>query len=221
MPNLTSMRRPRSLVATSVAACAAALSLSAPALAADPVPAPADAPSRIVAETTWASVAECRSPDLTQPFTALGDKRSYVTAPGGDFSSAGAQGWQLYGGASVVADSHSGEALNLPAGSVAVSPAMCVDLDYPTARLWLRADDGHPKVTVGVAYAGTKTATRPHWVGGLDAKSAAWQLSHDFAVHPDLAGKKSGWREVAFVFVAGKDGDARIDDFFVDPRFTR
>ena len=157
---------------------------------------------------------------MSQPFADSGDKRSYVTAPGGDFGAADAQGWQLYGGAAVVADSHAGQALDLPAGSVAVSPAMCVDLDYPTARLWLRAQSRHTKVTVGVAYAGTKTATKPHWVGDLDAKSAAWQLSHDFAVHPDLAGKKSGWREVAFVFVADKDGGARIDDLYVDPRFS-
>jgi hypothetical protein len=66
----------RPLAAASAATCAAALSLSAPALAADPIPAPADAPSRIVAETTWASVAECRSPDMSQPFAGSGDKRS-------------------------------------------------------------------------------------------------------------------------------------------------
>jgi hypothetical protein len=217
MLKLTFMRG-RSLAA-GAAACAASLCLAAPALAADPVPAPADAPSRIVAQTSWASLAECNAPDLSQPFANVGDKRSYVSAPGGDFDSA-QQGWQLYGGASVVAEGHAGAALSLPAGSVAVSPAMCVDLDYPTARMWLRGETGHPKVTVGVAYAGTKTATRPHWVGGLDAKPGAWQLSHDFAVHPDLAGKASGWRQVAFVFVADKGGNAQIDDFYVDPRLS-
>ena len=127
----------------------------------------------------------------------------------------------MTGGARIVDDSHGGAALDLPAGAVAVSPAMCVDLTYPTARTWFRNVTGKAKVTLGVAYAATRTATQPRWVGKLDDKSAAWTLSKDFNVDPDIAGKASGWRHVAFVFVSDKGGDARIDDFFVDPRFSR
>jgi hypothetical protein len=211
--------RRRSLAAAGAGACAATLSLAAPALAADPPPPPPNAPATVVADVTWGSALECAAPEFSQSLAGYGDKRWYVHAPGGDFNSDSAAGWQFGGGASLVPDSHDGEALELPAGSVAVSPAMCVDLTYPTARMWARNVRGKAKVTVGVAYAGTKTARAPHWVGDLKPASSDWSLSHDFKVEPQTAGKKSGWRLVAFVFVADKAGDARIDDLFVDPRF--
>jgi len=210
-------RRARSLAAVGAAACAGALATSAPALA--DVDAPANGPAAIVASTTWASTAECGTPDFSHPFAAFGDYRNYVPAPGGDFSSPA--GGQLSGGASVVADTHRGGALNLPSGAVAVSPAMCVDLTYPTARTWFRDVTSKSHVTIGVAYAGTKTATKPRWVGKLDANTATWALSNDFDVRPEIGGKASGWRQVAFVFVSDKAGGARIDDFFVDPRSIR
>jgi hypothetical protein len=217
MSNMKLTRRARTLAATGAAACAATLALSAPALA--DVDAPANGPASIVANTTWRSTAECGAPDFSHPFAAFGDTRNYVPAPGGDFSSAG--GWQLSGGASVVAETHNGGALNLPAGAVAVSPAMCVDLTYPTARTWFRDVTGKSHLTIGVAYAGTKTATKPRWVGKLDANTASWAPSKDFDVRPEIGGKAYGWRQVAFVFVADKAGGARIDDFFVDPRSSR
>ncbi|HEY7073876.1 MAG TPA: hypothetical protein VH418_00840 [Solirubrobacteraceae bacterium] len=216
MLKLTWMRR-RSLAVAG--ACAATLCTAAPALAADPPPPPSNGPAAVMAKVTWGSTLECAAPQYAQTLAGFGDRRWYVQAPGGDFSSASAGGWQFSGGASLVADSHDGDALDLPAGSVAVSPAMCVDLSYPTARMWARNVSGKANVNVGVAYAGTKTATAPHWVGGLKPASSAWTLSKDFAVQPQTAGKADGWRMVAFVFVADKGGDARIDDFYVDPRF--
>jgi hypothetical protein len=120
-----------------------------------------------------------------------------------------------------VADSHGGGALDLPAGAVAISPALCVDLTYPTARTWFRNVVGTSKVTVGVAYAGTRTATRPRWTAQLVGTSSAWRLSGDIDVRPQIGGIAFGWRQVAFVFVADRAGGARIDDFFVDPRFSR
>jgi hypothetical protein len=221
MLNLTWIRR-RTLAAAGAGACAATLCLVGPALAADPPPPPpANAPATVLATVTWGSSAECAAPQFQQSLAGFGDKRWYVHAPGGDFDSAGAAGWQFTGGARLTPDSHDGNALDLPAGSVAVSPAMCVDLSYPTARVWVRNAAGKANVTVGVAYAGTKTATVPHWVGAVKPASSAWSLSKDLAVQPQTAGKSGGWRLVAFVFVADKGGDARIDDFYVDPRSTR
>jgi hypothetical protein len=216
MSDMKLTRRLRSLAAAGAAACAGALALSAPALADET--APVGGPTTVLANVTGGSVAECVAPQFSHPFAAFGDWRSYVLAPGGDFA-AGAPGWQLAGGARVVADTHGGNALDLPAGAVAVSPAMCVNLSYPTARTWFRNVTGKSKVTVGVAYAGTRTATKPRWVGKLEGKTSAWALSGDFDVRPEIAGRTDGWRQVAFVFVSDKAGGARIDDFFVDPRF--
>jgi hypothetical protein len=107
---------------------------------------PALADGGLVAETTGASQQECQAPLLSQPFWGLKDTRHYVLAPGGDFSDPGGAGWQFFGGARIVddikPDGTTGGALYMPSGSTAVSPVMCVDMTYPTARLWARTLSG-------------------------------------------------------------------------------
>ena len=69
------------------------------------------------------------------------DPLPYSLAPGGDFE-AGAEGWKLSGGASVVSGNESfyvtsareSQSLLLPAGSSATSPPMCVGLLLPIVR---------------------------------------------------------------------------------------
>ena len=92
----------------------------------------------------------CGEQELEQPFLRFLDPMSYVLAPGGDFES-GAAGWQLAGGARVVSGnepfnvrgSGSGSnALYLPRGSSAVSPATCVGLLHPTLRFFVQRNGG-------------------------------------------------------------------------------
>jgi hypothetical protein len=187
---------------------------------------PALADDEVTVQTTSASIQECQDPTFVQPFTGLKDNRHYVLAPGGDFSDPSGAGWQFDGGAQIVDDMRpdgtAGGVLAMPSGSVATSPVMCVDMNYPTARMWVRKLTGDGDVKVSVAYVGSKTASAPKEVGKVHGHGKAWGLSDDVKIKPELAGKYDGWRKVAFVFVAGgNDGDFRIDDFYVDPRMSR
>jgi len=201
-----------------------ALSLSLVGAFASTTPAMAD--EGLVADTTAASQQECQAPVLSQPFSDLKDTRNYVLAPGGDFSDPSGAGWQFSGGARVMddprPDGSDGGTLYMPSGSTAVSPVMCVDMTYPTARMWAQTLGGDGDVTVSVSYAGTKTELKPQDVGHVRGEKGRWKLSGDVHIKPELAGKDTGWRKVAFVLTAGgKTGQFQIDDIYVDPRMSR
>jgi hypothetical protein len=216
MPNIQLSRRAlRASLITSLT-LAAALASTSPAMADD----------GLVADTTAASQQECQAPVLSQPFSDLKDNRSYVLAPGGNFSDPSGAGWQFFGGAHVVNDTMPdgtvGGSLDMPSGSTAVSPVMCVDMTYPTARLWARTLGGDGDVTVSVSYAGTKTELKPQDVGHVHGDKQRWKLSGDVHIKPELAGKDQGWRKVAFVLTAGgKTGEFQVDNIYVDPRMSR
>ncbi|MGZ6638370.1 MAG: hypothetical protein ACXVII_36595 [Solirubrobacteraceae bacterium] len=184
---------------------------------------PALADGGLMAETTGASQQECQAPVVSQPFWELKDARHYVLAPGGDFSDPSGAGWQFFGGARIVddirPDGTTGGSLYLPSGSMAVSPVMCVDMTYPTARLWARTLSGDGDVTFAVSYAATKSELDPQSVGHVKGDRRGWKLSGDVHIKPELAGKDGGWRRVAFVLTAGgKTGEFQLDDIYVDPR---
>jgi hypothetical protein len=221
LTNSSSQRRRR--LASVVAVASALLALPASAGAATPIAADGTA----TATTTAASRLECSDPTLFQPFASWKDNRHYVLAPGGDFSNANGGGWRLGGGATIINDTNPDGTvdgvLDLPTGAVAVSPTMCVNLDYPTARAWVRNAFGDGDVAVSVMYDAGKTAQLPQTVGHMHGpKQASWQLSADVKIQPQLAGKTEGWRRVAFVLTGGgKASDFRVDDFYVDPRMVR
>jgi hypothetical protein len=186
---------------------------------------PALADEGTIAQTTAASQQECQAPVVSQPFSTFNDNRHYVLAPGGDFSDPSGAGWQFSGGARIVEDTRpdgtTGGSLYMPSGSAAVSPVMCVDMTYPTARLWARTLAGDGDVTFSVSYAATKTELRPQSVGHVKGDRKGWKLSGDVHIKPELAGKDEGWRKVAFVLTAGgKTGEFQLDGIYVDPRMS-
>jgi hypothetical protein len=217
MPYIRLSRRVRRASLLASLTLAAAMVTAAPAMADD---------DGLVATTTSASQQECQAPVLSTPFSAFKDNRDYVLAPGGDFSNPGGGGWQFFGGAHIATDitpnGDTGGTLEMPSGSMAVSPIMCVDMTYPTARLWARTLGGDGDVHIAVSYAGTKTELDPKEVGHVNGDKQRWKLSGDVQIKPELAGKTTGWRKVAFVLTAGgKTGNFQVDDFFVDPRMSR
>lgn len=176
--------------------------------------------------TTAASADSCTEPALEQPFSALGDSRDYVLAPGGAFEDATAPGWTLTGGAAVVdtadplalgsvGDSNS---LSLPPGSSAVSPTMCVDLNYPTMRFVGKQVGAKASgVDVDVIY----PDAQDHWEQAANVRatsSVGWHVTDDVRVRPEQGGKTSGFRLVALRFTAKNQGTWLIDDVYVDPR---
>jgi hypothetical protein len=170
-------------------------------------------------EQTAATTLSCQEPVIVNPFTAFGDFRDYVLAPYGDFENSALPGWILEGGASVVRTSNGDGTLRLPPGSRATSPAMCIDLNYPTIRYFVRdAADDEARLRTQVMYVDSATAFSPYTVGKLRAMEN-WRLTEDIEIEPERGGVEPGWRRIAFRLVPEQyEGDIRIDDLYVDPR---
>jgi hypothetical protein len=201
-------RTPAALVGGLVAA-AFALSAS-PALAGVTATAPAAA----------APLSSCEAPDFSQPFTALKDRHYYTLAPDGDFAAGSDTDWELIGGAQVVQTTQpggsTGGVLELPSRSEAVSPVMCVSVDYPTARLAVRNVVGGDGVFFYVSYLKNGQWSAPKNTGQFHGEHSDWTVSKPMNLQPT---KTSGWQQVRFVFVAGGNASRfQVDDFWVDPR---
>lgn len=174
------------------------------------------------ADAATSSTPSCATPLLSQPFLSFGDHSYYELAPGGDFGGGAASDWQLSGGAKLVqtvrADGSTGYVLDLPSGSRAVSPVMCITSQYPTARLWVRDVVGSEGVFFYVSYAGTSTWTTPKNTGQVHSQASLWTLSNPVNVQPS---KASGWQQVRFTFIpGGQHSDFEIYDFYLDPRMV-
>lgn len=170
-----------------------------------------------------AELAVCPGQVFSQPFLAFEDENFYTLVPGSEFN-AGAEGWDLRRGAEVVAgarpDGSSGGVLQLPGGSVAISPPVCVTLQYPSARTWVQSLSGNGGLLVGVFYSGVKYGSgRVGHVGVLGTEAQGdWELSDPFEIKPELAGSSEGTREVRFVFANPGHGVFQVSGVFVDPR---
>jgi hypothetical protein len=166
---------------------------------------------------TPAQTSACSQPNysLTQPFAGLGDSNWYTLAPGQGAGGFNGAGWTLTGGARIVttklANGTTGQVLDLPAGSTAVSPSMCVDSDYPTARADVLQTANGSGMHVSVSYTGGKAGGQS---SGVVNGASTWDASHAFQLH---AGTLSGWQLAQYTFQGGT-GDVQLYNFWVDPR---
>jgi hypothetical protein len=175
-----------------VAACAAGLAQSAAA----------------ATTSSW-----CPTAILSQPFA--GDSAWYTLAPGESFDNFAGTGWVFSGGAKIVtetlADGSTGSVLDLPAGSTATSPAMCVDSSYPTARMETRTLGKAPdnSTTFYTVPAGQKPLSGMPVLG-----TPNWAVSP-----PDnVASSNTPAEQVQFKFVAGKKAaDLQVYNLYIDP----
>ena len=162
---------------------------------------------------------------LTQPFTPWADSAFYALSPAGNFEGK-LPNWTLSGGAKAItgnetfnvgakSDTHS---LKLPAGSSATSAPICVGVDYPSARFFLR-NTGDPAATlkVEVLGAGALGDVREKYPSSLTATSA-WSPSPVIWLVDNLMALTSGTgtTPVAFRFTP-QGGTWQIDDVYVDP----
>lgn len=163
-----------------------------------------------VIQYTAASKSTCESPAWMWPFKSIGDARTYVLAPNGSFTGGAAPGGQLAGGARFATDSVRGTSLVLPAGASAVSPGMCVDLDYPHLRLARKAvgNAAGLELRSEVVYPQLR---EPAWTevkqfDGYQGYSVAsgWRISPDVDLKPGFGGSTPGARYVARRFTAIK-----------------
>jgi hypothetical protein len=174
----------------------------------------------IGASPALADTSTCSPPSLSQPLLWAKDTHWYTLAAGQTPGNFTGDGWTLSGGANIItttqADGQTGSVLDLPSGSKAVSPTMCVDLGYKTARTMVRNVVGGEGVFFYVSYAGTTTWNKPKNTGQVHGAHSDWTLSNPVNVQPS---SDPGWQEVRFTFVSGGTGsDFQIYDFYVDPR---
>lgn len=172
------------------------------------------ATSALASTTTPVDTSACSPHQLSRPFLSAKDANWYTAVPIVD------AGWILSGGARITtttqADGQSGPVLDLPSGAKAISPTICVDSTYPTARTLVRNVIGAEGVSFAVSYAGTKTWDIPQNTGQVHGDHSGWTLSSPINLHP---GNRPGWQVVRFTFTAGgKTSDFQIYNFWVDPR---
>jgi hypothetical protein len=169
------------------------------------------------------SATNCGDPATSQPFKPWLDSSYYKVVD--DFET-GSDGWTLAGGAKVVAGDASArvgaagdsKSLLLPAGSVAVSPPVCVGLNEPTVRLFARKNSGllsTMSVSVDVQTSLGIWLTLPI---GVDL-GGSWHPTVPFAVIANLLPLlPPDQTAVRFRFAPLLGGSWQIDDVYVDPR---
>jgi hypothetical protein len=175
-----------------------------------------------LADPSSGAASNCSDPTLTQPFLAYGDQNWYALAPGESADNFDGTGWTLNGGANLQSqpldDGSAGSVLDLPSGATAVSPPICVDSDYPTARTMSRSF-GVANLAVGVSYA-NQPGSPPLQISGLiPLGNSNWSPSGNLQVHP---GNRNGWQLVRFIFAnLGVLGHAQLYNFYIDPRMRK
>ncbi len=173
--------------------------------------------------------AACSTAGAKKAFAAWGDQRNYVLAPDGGFE-AGASGWNLAGGATVVEGNESfylnsasdDSSLSLPPGSYAASPPVCMDLGTPSFRMVAR-NTGDPtsklKVTASYKLLGlVRTQTFGTVTGGTEwaptnSQSTVLTLS-------TIVGTLIPSAIEIRVTPLDSKGNWQVDDLYIDP-FSR
>jgi hypothetical protein len=157
-------------------------------------------------------------PVPVQSFKQFGDSTWYQLANGGDFE--GQSTWQLSGGASVVADqepwkvSNAGDshALSLPRGASALSSASCFAFGDVKMRMFVK---GTGKVRVNIVV-GSLLGVLGILDGGTVQAGQTWQPSPQLSLLLSNVGGLLATDSIQ-VRVTAVDGDAMVDDVYIDP----
>lgn len=174
---------------------------------------------------TSVGTSSCSEPALTQPFLAWGDSNWYALAPGETADEFTGAGWTLSNGAQIVTaklqDGTTGSVLDLPRGSQAVSPTVCLTSAYPTARMMIRNVSGSNGGSVGfsVSYAGTSTANAPLQTGTFKTTGSAgvagdWSLSDPADLDPSTT---PGWQLMQITLTANGPKEFQVYNLYNDP----
>jgi hypothetical protein len=157
------------------------------------------------------------------------DPAQYVTAPGGNLESAA--GWELAGGARVVAGNEPWKvggkshvnSLLLPAGASATTDVMCVGLGHPTLRFFAKRTSGtllNP-LLVEVQFEGLGGVLKSLPIGAV-LSSGQWQPTLPSLVVANLLPLLPNARTpVRFKFTPVGRANWQIDDVYVDPWMRR
>ena len=168
----------------------------------------------------------CSYDGAEQVFKPWGDSSHYVLAPDGGFE-AGGSGWKLSGGAATVEgnesfflnDAADNKSLSLPAGSSAVSPAICMSIDTPHFRLLARnTGDTTATLRVEASYL-LLGLIRTKTVGTVQA-GAGWTPSQQLSTVLTLSTIVGTVIPSAIqirITPVGSGGNWQVDDVYIDP----
>jgi hypothetical protein len=183
-------------------------------------------PATASAGVLVSSAANCADQSLAQVFLPWADVANYTIAPGGDFE-AGAN-WSLSNGAAVVSGNepfHVGSAggsrsLALPAGSSATSPPMCVGIEHPDLRFFVRGSNPLATLRVQVLFEDAFGTVHSATIGAVTG-AGSWTPTAPFPLVVNLLPLLPDARTaVAFTFSAS-GGSFQVDDVYVDPYRSR
>jgi hypothetical protein len=170
----------------------------------------------------------CTYGPASRVFLPWFDLASYSLAPQGDL--ADTSDWQL-AGTSLAADhdpwTAGGTSLQLPAGSQATTPQMCVGLVNPTIRFFVNNGAGWTSdLKVSLVYQSVLGGTTTVTLAKLHTTGPGWQPSALVLVGANLmsAVTAGGYATVSFVFTPEGVSVGRswsIDSVYVDPFLQR
>lgn len=167
----------------------------------------------------------CNSYSYSQVFLPWADPANYTLAPGGNFENSGSH-WTLVNAARDTSDNESFQvggpsdhsSLSISDGGIALSPAMCVGLGQPDARVFFKQTGGLPGAVlqVDVLFDDASGTTQAQTIGMLGV-AQQWRLSPQLLTMANLLPTLgAGSTAIAFRFTA-IGGSFKIDDLYVDP----
>jgi hypothetical protein len=166
----------------------------------------------------------CPSFTTKQVFTPWSDLGWYFLGPAANFEGS-LTGWTVKG-AQIVSgnetyyvnsktDSHS---LSLPKNSTATTPSICVTLDTPDLRLFVKNTGSAATLTVNMTY--TSNAGKPSTVAVAKipvAANAGWTPTAPVMFLANINSILSNNNQTWVTFQFASNGSLQIDDFYVDP----
>jgi len=166
------------------------------------------------------NTSQCTSETFSQPFSYTGDDNWYTPPAGESYDNFSGAGWTLSGGAKILtatlADGEQGEVLDLPSGSKAVSPVVCVTSAYPVARAVVRNVKGAEGVFFLVEYEGTNTWNKPKNTGQIHGSNSEWTPVRTVNMQPE---QKAGWQPMRITLEpGGKTSEFQVYNLYIDPR---
>jgi hypothetical protein len=167
-----------------------------------------------------ADPAHCGAQEFSQAFLYARDSNYYTLLSGESADNFEGNGWQLSSGAQVVteelSDGSTGQVLDLPSGSKAVSPVICVTKYYPTARAIVRNVKGSEGVFFYVEYEGTSTWGHAKNTGQIHGNHSEWTLVTPVNLQPV---DSENFQYVRITLIpGGKTSDFEVYNLYVDPR---
>jgi hypothetical protein len=161
----------------------------------------------------------------SQVFLPWADAASYTLAPGGSFENSSSH-WTLVGASRDTADNepfhvtgaNDHSSLSISDGGTALSPAMCVGLGEPDARVFFKQTRGLPGATlqVDVLFDDVTGTTQAQTIAELGV-AQQWRLSPQLLTMANLLPTiGAGSTAIAFRFTA-IGGSFKVDDLYVDP----